>query len=411
MGKMGVSYIGFLKSTLPFRMLKRQIIYVEDSYHPEINQFIEKNYGKIAKLFDEKGYDFAYIPVIQKNILDENDASIRYYYPDTSPDFKNSFKNPVPQDIYNTLFSFLKYEKEPLRSGFICYELTIFNTTVFSYFQIRFKSENDLWKQMKWYIQNIDLPFSKRNIEKCLDLITKDESYSLEQIRYKEDDIHYESEYSTEPIWHTSGGYWTDDTSYPTLPCAPYRPSREEYADFVFPEEGRQFLSEAKAAVNKLKQLGVRELIIKMHLFSQTQELSELLITEKFEIILTDYTNEEGNIMKIDLDPLPKAVYLLFLKYQEGILFKHLSDYKEELMNIYEKLSNRKKNSQIRKDSIDKLVDSTTNSINENCSRIREAFIKEFDESLAENYFITGERSMPKRIKLDRSLVYWEIDL
>ena len=31
-----------------------------------------------------------------------------------------------------------------------------------------------------------------------------------------------------------------------------------------------------------------------------------------------------------------------------------------------------------------------------------------FQESLAENYFITGKRGEPKRIKLPRNMVEWE---
>jgi hypothetical protein len=39
--------------------------------------------------------------------------------------------------------------------------------------------------------------------------------------------------------------------------------------------------------------------------------------------------------MEIKMEPLTKAVYLLFLNHPEGILFKHLPDYRQELANIY----------------------------------------------------------------------------
>jgi hypothetical protein len=107
------------------------------------------------------------------------------------------------------------------------------------------------------------------------------------------------------------------------------------------------------------------------------------------------------------MTPLPKAVYFLFLKYPKGILFKHLPDYRDELMKIYKHVSNREKLSDMKK-SIDDVVDPTKNAINEKCSRIREAFVRNFDESLAQNYFITGERSECKKIILDRQLVTWE---
>lgn len=51
------------------------------------------------------------------------------------------------------------------------------------------------------------------------------------------------------------------------------------------------------------------------------------------------------------------------------------------------------------------LVDPLSNSLNEKCSRIREAFLREMDDSIACHYYITGDRATPKRIKLDRKLV------
>jgi hypothetical protein len=348
--------------------MEKQIIYVEDKYYPEINRFIEKNYEKITKLFNEEGYDFAYIPVIQKNILDENSGIIRYYYPDVSFDFNNSLKNPTPQDSYTILFSSLK-DKEELKSGFICYGFHFYYIQ-FSYFPILFKSENDLWNDIEWYIQSmIDLESSYSDCNDLGDFLLPKKKNSI----------------------------------YAILPDT-YARSKKDRADFSFPKEATQLLSTAEEAINGLKQLGIKELVLKTYLFPQTQRLSNLLITKDYRIILTDYNN-----MEIHLTPLPKALFLLFLKYPEGILFKNLVDYKEELMSIYKELSNREQLHVIKK-SINDVVNSTKNSINEKCSRIREAFIKEFDESLAKNYFITGERSTPKRIKLDRELVRWEVE-
>ena len=48
------------------------------------------------------------------------------------------------------------------------------------------------------------------------------------------------------------------------------------------------------------------------------------------------------------------------------------------------------------------------NSINEKCARIRGAFISQFDESLAQHYYIYGMRGEAKKISLPRNLVEWE---
>ena len=58
--------------------------------------------------------------------------------------------------------------------------------------------------------------------------------------------------------------------------------------------------------------------------------------------------------------------------------------------------------------SVANRVDPLSNSLNEKCSRIREAFLREMDDSIACHYYITGDRATPKRIKLDRKLVEWE---
>ena len=48
------------------------------------------------------------------------------------------------------------------------------------------------------------------------------------------------------------------------------------------------------------------------------------------------------------------------------------------------------------------------NSINENASRIKKAFVEQFDENLAKNYFIVGEKGEPKKVILPQHLITWE---
>jgi hypothetical protein len=128
-------------------------------------------------------------------------------------------------------------------------------------------------------------------------------------------------------------------------------------------------------------------------------KLSRLVVDKEFRIFLPDYNN-----MEITMSPLPKAVYLLFLKHPEGILFKQLSDYYTELLDIYKQVGNRVVESAIEK-SIRDITDPTKNSINEKCARIREAFVSKFDTLYAQHYYITGQRGEPKRIDLPRDLV------
>ena len=107
------------------------------------------------------------------------------------------------------------------------------------------------------------------------------------------------------------------------------------------------------------------------------------------------------------MTPLPKALFLLFLSHPDGIPFKYLPDYKEELAKIYFELKPNV-DPVVANRSIEDLTTPFGNSINEKCARIREAFVRHFAEHLAENYFITGKRGEPKKITLPRDLVNWE---
>ena len=111
--------------------------------------------------------------------------------------------------------------------------------------------------------------------------------------------------------------------------------------------------------------------------------------------------------MEIKMEPLVKAVYYLFLKHPEGIAFKYLPDYREELTKIYVKLKPYGMNERVLR-SIEDVTNPCLNSINEKCARIRGAFVGQFDDSMAKNYYIRGERGEAKKISLPRDLIVWE---
>ncbi len=175
----------------------------------------------------------------------------------------------------------------------------------------------------------------------------------------------------------------------------------QEFADKEFRSEVRRLTAEIEDRVKKLRAYGLDETIIES-LFQQKPELSRLVVTEDFSILLPDY-----NGLEIKMEPLQKAVYLLFLRHPEGIMFKHLPGYRTEFDSIYMAITKRGDGIAIQQ-SIDRVLDPTNNSINEKCARIRAAFISRFDDRLAKEYYITGYAGNPKRIELDRSLVRME---
>ena len=111
--------------------------------------------------------------------------------------------------------------------------------------------------------------------------------------------------------------------------------------------------------------------------------LSRLVITEDYRFVLEDYHKE------VELQPVHKAVYLLFLAHPEGIEFKRLAEYREELLGYYmatAKLMDKEK----VMEGVDHLVDPLDNAINEKCSRIKKVFLELMDEYTASDYIISS---------------------
>lgn len=130
-------------------------------------------------------------------------------------------------------------------------------------------------------------------------------------------------------------------------------------------------------------------------------KVSRLTVTKDGAVMLTDYNKE------VRMEPLTKAVYLLFLKHPEGIAFKTLPDYRKELAELYNIIKPLGFNDRVIK-SIEDVTNPTLNSINEKCSRIKAAFLAEVDASLVDHYYITGKSGEKKKITLPRKLVTWE---
>ena len=172
--------------------------------------------------------------------------------------------------------------------------------------------------------------------------------------------------------------------------------------DFQGEEESTDnLMEEVRERIAKLRQRGIAEYILEQ-LIHPDNRLSRMVITKDMRILLPDYNN-----MEIKMEPLVKAVYLLFLKHPEGIAFKQLPDYREELTMIY----NRLKPAGLTDRAIQSIEDVTNpmlNSINEKCARIRASFLCQFDDYMAKSYYIDGQRGEGKKIALPRTLITWE---
>ena len=178
-------------------------------------------------------------------------------------------------------------------------------------------------------------------------------------------------------------------------------PSELGFNSQVEEESTDDLMDEVRERIAKLRQRGIAEYLLEQ-LIHPDNRLSRMVITKDWRIVLPDYNN-----MEIKMEPLVKAVYLLFLRHPEGIVFKQLPDYRKELIGIYVKLKPAGLTDRALQ-SIEDVTNPLLNSINEKCARIRGAFVGEFDNYMARFYYIDGRRGEAKKIALSRDLVTWE---
>jgi hypothetical protein len=159
-------------------------------------------------------------------------------------------------------------------------------------------------------------------------------------------------------------------------------------------------VEEVKERILKLKEYGMSEKEL-VALIETEQPLMKLTVSRDYRLFLGEQWVE------VRMEPLVKAVYLLFLRHPEGIIFKSLPDYRQELTKLYSEvrpwgLTDR------ALQSIEDVTSPMLNSINEKCARIKKAFVGILGSEMAKKYYIKGNRGEPKSIALSRDLVVWE---
>ena len=174
-------------------------------------------------------------------------------------------------------------------------------------------------------------------------------------------------------------------------------------------EELKQFhcsilLDEVKEMVRKLKAYGVEDAEI-VAAMNEEELFPQLIVTEDYKVVLS---GEQP--IEVEMEPLVKAIYLLFLSHPEGIVLKCLPDYRAELTGIYLLLRPAGMTNRVEK-SIRDVTNPTLNSINEKCARIRKIFSSVLPKAVARYYAISGKRGEAKKIDLVRANVIWECKL
>ena len=339
---------------LPFTPDVHDVIYVENEYDPAINGYIQEHYEEIQQQFLSRKATFIYLPKLCGQEVSKE--VLHYMFP-----FLQQTSSFVNGDLSIEMLKkhiLLGSIEGPALIHFVQMEAEKPSNYYYTYRPLAADSSVPLSDQFERYLKH--LTFSYRG--------ESGTSFNALSKPKSEDDV--------------ADHYFNDGSD-----------------NILFADKSIDDLTiEIQQRIIELRKRGVQ-----LHLLNELVEeqptLSRLVITKDFRFFLPDYNN-----MEITMSPLPKAVYLLFLKHPEGISFKQLRYYYTELLDIYKQISNRIIESNIE-NSIRDLTDPTKNSINEKCARIREAFLKQFDSAYAQHYYITGKRSEPKKITLPRELV------
>ncbi len=320
-----------------------QVIYYERAFSEPVNNYIIKHYEEISSKLKEEDITFVYMPKILAHLQD----SVAYSHPDTSNIALDTFK---AEEFYKELSAGIA--KNPTEEPLLI---------------------------VPDFFKNCGYP-----PEELEGIHVGCHAFILNYIDEEQFDFVFQR--------HLKTIIRDNVVRYSTAKA----PSEEDTADYASISE---IAKEIQDRINQLYAMGVSEYIISKIVSLPEPKLSTLLITEDFRIFLPDYNN-----MEIKMPTLSKALYFFYLRHPEGVLFKELRDHKAELSEIYRTISPLENMDKIEK-SIDDIIDSTKNSVNEKCSRIKAAFVSQFNDNLAKNYYITGGAGEPKRITLDGALI------
>ncbi len=167
------------------------------------------------------------------------------------------------------------------------------------------------------------------------------------------------------------------------------------------PDVREQFLAELQRRLQNLSDEGV-------NIFLQTlgndflksiqdlspKPLSPLCIDEHYRILLPDYA------LDIKMNALWRAIYILFIRHEEGIVLKDMWAYRDELARIYKRIASGEY--ERMEATIDDVTMPGSDNFRQYLSKINRAFTDALTVDLAQHYIISGTRGGAYSIRLPR---------
>lgn len=349
---------------LPALFDRHYVVYVETEYNQPLNSFICNNMEYIRKGFLERNYHFVYIPEL-KNLSDEDLACA---FPlDTASmtdEIRNNIRNITTEQFSHMFASLIGMDFSGSKAGLMSlhrYRGDIgqripdidCSESHFVYVDLQDCCPDNIKEAFEEYFK-----FYATELRPGLFCARPREEYPLDDWQEGE-----------------SGGHQND------IP------------DYLFYYDHQKMLGiaeEIRQRVEILRQGGYIELLLHTlgaDLVKQINDsrktatpLMHLNISDNLRIFIPELDNRE-----MKMPALARALYVFYLRHEEGVEFKFLSEFTEELFSLYRLASNRLDDSRLRA-TVDSLVNPTENKINECVSRIKTAFLSVMDEYAARNY-------------------------
>jgi hypothetical protein len=338
-----------LKYNQAFDLGDNFVFYFDMESNLESNEYIRANYTIIKEQFNNKGREFFYIPLLIEN----RDKDIYPLLKECFPHFSDLSLVAINENIKNNLVGEQNFIEEFF--NYLNYTGVITKGCVSSNsgFTIVEQNDNETIAQfLNDYIKH--LPTNSNN-----------------QYRF----------------------YSLDKKSLKSL----QKETIESY-DLI------------KSTIEKLRNNGELLLIApRLYKLLETnlqgikfEEVAPLTVTKDYKILISNNSN-----LEIKLSHLTKTVYIFFLIQTEEVDIKDLQKHQKELLKIYTNVSNQLSLDKL-KDSIQELVNPNNDLIYTHFSRIKSEIQNHFEPHVAHQYFINGDKGMPKKISLSKDKISFE---
>lgn len=396
-------------SKIPFPFEEKCIIYIEKEYDVLINQYIQTHYEQICEYFKSCGYTFYYFPFLPDKVVNE---ILSKFYGETDDNFSFGF-SLNSNFMLNYLIDEYCHDQEILPSLLFSIESyktkVLLNDTIQEAYSFR---PFELTPSSKYYMT----PDLSNILEVIIDYCNNMDEFEDNKLDYlykDETDYGYmEFEKELEDRWNAFLDSMTEEE------FNEYIRKQEEEMIFDFSnldddEEENSYEDEFDSKIkkeieDKILMLNQKAGRFKYRIATEKNENPEYHHVEPKGLTITkNYKIEIEEFGEVHLNPIQKMYFLFYLNHPEGIAFKQISGYTNELADWY-----RCVKPTFNKDS-NKKVEQNANGQVETSSPIstmRNVFTTTLGKDLAYYYCIPKEKGVAKKIPLPESLVTWECE-